>query len=202
VIHGNDISAINDLKSTALCGLSVDMARRGRNPKIEMSARPAWAQRIVRARVARKMSQAMLGEAIGASQSAIGDYETGKNEPPLATFQRLAKALRVTSQWLVFGQKGGFAESLPTLEDEDIPDITKNDEQFADVLIATKAMLADEKMPSDDRTAINLAQHLWRDIESLDVDKMDFDQRFQKVMDERRKVLRLARQLAFDPARH
>lgn len=200
--HGRIKSAKNDLLSTALCGLPSQMAQRGRKPKLSPKDRPGWARRIAKARAARKLSQIQLAEIIDSSQSAIGDYETGKNEPSLAVFTRLANALNVTPQWLIFGTKGMGEDQMPFDDDEDLPDEIRKDGEFADVMVATKRLLAEENMPSDDRTAITLARQLWREIESLDVEKEAFDSRFQRVMEKRRELLKLAKRLAFDRVRH
>ena len=187
--------------STVLCGSPPKMAPRGRKPKIPSNQRPAWALRITKARAARKLSQAQLAEVLGLSQSAIGDYETGQNEPSLAVFNRLSHALRVSAQWLMFGTRG-FSESAAPIEDDDPPDEARRDDEFADLIIATKELLLAESMPADDRTVIKLARQLWREIESLDADKLDFSQRFHEVMEIRRRAIRAARRIAFDPIRH
>jgi transcriptional regulator with XRE-family HTH domain len=177
------------------------MAPRGRKPKIPPNQRPAWALRISKARAARQLSQAQLAEVLGVSQSAIGDYETGQNEPSLAVFNRLANALRVSAQCLMFGHQG-FSDNAQPIEDEDPPDEARRDDEFADLIIATKEMLIAESMPADDRTVIKLARQLWREIESLDNEKLTFPERFHEVMEIRRRAIRAARRIAFDPIRH
>lgn len=55
------------------------------------------------------ITQADLAEAIGVSQSTVATWERGKpgergkNEPDLATIQRIAKELNKTPEWLAFG---------------------------------------------------------------------------------------------------
>ena len=65
--------------------------------------KPDWSRRIMEARKALGLSQAAFGERCNSSQSAIADYESGRSEPSLETFSRMAGILGSSSQWLIFG---------------------------------------------------------------------------------------------------
>lgn len=165
------------------------MTRRGRSPKIPPEERPGWARRITAARRARALSQARLAEIIQASQSVVGEYETGGSEPSLRTFERIAAALRVTPQWLIFGKSSvavDFSEEPP-------PDETDDDERFADLMLATGQLLREERMPFDDRTVALLTRDLWREVQAGDPGTA-VAERIERAIERRRGILRAARQ--------
>ncbi len=62
------------------------------------------------------ITQAQLGEGIGALPARVGHYMSGRNEPPIAHLMLIARYLHVTTDWLLFG---GNAEPIriPTSED-------------------------------------------------------------------------------------
>lgn len=181
------------------------MAKRGRTPKILPEDRPGWSRRLISARIARQLSQAGLAAIVNLSQSTIGEYETGKNEPDLLTFRRLAAALRVSPQWILFGDRIGYSDSNDAFDHQtidEIPDEIYSDEQFADVMVATKEILVAEKMPSDDRTVISLSRQLLREIEIQMTDGRNFEECLQSVIRERQAALAAAKRLAFNTGRY
>jgi transcriptional regulator with XRE-family HTH domain len=99
---GNSFTAKNALPSTGKPGLFRRVAK-GRPPKANPGDRPAWAQRILEARVRAGLSQTQLAEQIGRSQSTIADYETGASEPDFATLERIGVETDVTAAWIAFG---------------------------------------------------------------------------------------------------
>ena len=77
----------------------------------------AW---VTRARQRMKdlgVTQAQLGEGIGALPARIGHYLNGRNEPPIAHLMLIARYLQVTTDWLLFG---GAAEPLRIQTQEDL----------------------------------------------------------------------------------
>lgn len=74
--------------------------------------------RLAAARHARKLSQAQLSKATGINQSQIKRYETGLTQPSLDALRRLALALNVSTDALLFeeGQRGPDDEFKNFLE--------------------------------------------------------------------------------------
>lgn len=71
--------------------------------------------------MARKLTQAGLGELVGASYAAVSTWELEASEPDLDTIWRLARALGREPEWLLFGSRPiRAAEHLP-----DVPDILR-----------------------------------------------------------------------------
>ena len=67
--------------------------------------------RIAALRRERGMSQSELAAAIGVSPSALGMYEQGRREPSADTMVALARALDVTTDFLLTGQVATPAEA-------------------------------------------------------------------------------------------
>ena len=57
--------------------------------------------RLTNARARCGMTQAELAKSTGLHPAAVSHYETGGREPALYNLVRLAKALRVTTDWLL-----------------------------------------------------------------------------------------------------
>ena len=51
----------------------------------------------------RGMTQEKLAGTLGITQGSISNYKNGTREPDLGTFRRLANALNVSPEWLLFG---------------------------------------------------------------------------------------------------
>jgi transcriptional regulator with XRE-family HTH domain len=63
-------------------------------------------QRIARLRVAFGYTQEQLGEMVGATKSAVSQWETGSSKNiKLATFLRLLDALHTDANYLIWGDK-------------------------------------------------------------------------------------------------
>lgn len=60
----------------------------------------------------RAVSQTEVGQAIGVSGVAVGQWEAGKRQPDVPTIQRLATVLGVRAGWLAFGE-GPMREISP-----------------------------------------------------------------------------------------
>lgn len=128
----------------------------GRKPKIPLAARPAWARRMVEAREAKGLKQDQLAARLGIPQTTLGGYETGKPEPELAVFDRIADALGVKAVWLVYGvdPHNGDAEvaSLPGGE--------KEDRRLVHAVAGVAQMLDEEGIGADLRFLATLARKL------------------------------------------
>ena len=61
------------------------------------------AKRLTQARKG-KFSQSALADEIGAAQSTVASWETGKNEPDLKTIVRIAHKTETDPAWLAFGR--------------------------------------------------------------------------------------------------
>jgi transcriptional regulator with XRE-family HTH domain len=64
---------------------------------------PGIAERITEARDGAGLDQTELGEAIGLSKGAIGNYERGDRTPSLAALHQIAKATGRDIHWLISG---------------------------------------------------------------------------------------------------
>lgn len=63
--------------------------------------------RLAKARAQKGLSQAALGDLVGAAQSTVASWERGQNEPDFRAVVRLAKALGVSPAALAFGDQAG-----------------------------------------------------------------------------------------------
>jgi transcriptional regulator with XRE-family HTH domain len=68
-----------------------------------MSVAEAFRSRLIKARSAIGWSQAQLAEVSGVAAAQVSRYESGRNEPRPAVVARLARALNVNFDWLMFG---------------------------------------------------------------------------------------------------
>lgn len=169
---------------------SVAMAPRGKKPRTNDETRPAWSRRIAQARLRAGMSQARLGAAIGASQSAVGDYETGAREPNFATLARIGAALGVEPAWLIFGFGKGMRDAGSECSALDADE--RRDQEFAELFVATDALLRSEGMPCDLTTVTLLARQLERQLDLLPADVAQAS-RVPTVIDAHRRVLKALR---------
>jgi transcriptional regulator with XRE-family HTH domain len=79
--------------------------------RIPDSEVPEWSRRLRKARRAKAMSQAALGELIGASQATVADWETGKTRPRHETLKRLLLALDLSLMELMPDMPRSVAEA-------------------------------------------------------------------------------------------
>lgn len=63
-----------------------------------------FSERLKRCRVELGMTKSDLAKASGVAAAQIYRYETGKSKPREDIVAKLAKALKVTNEWLIFGQ--------------------------------------------------------------------------------------------------
>lgn len=121
------------------------MTRRGRPPKEPARQVPDWARRIREARESLGMSQEELGDRIGGKrQSSVTDYESGKSEPDLATFDAIASTLGVGAVWLVYGKPdNGDPVGVAGVERH------KNDRLFVWTFHQAARLLAEEGLEGD-----------------------------------------------------
>lgn len=89
------------------------------------------ADRLIRAREAMHLSQAKLGKEINAAQSTVASWENGKNEPDLATINRLAKVLHRTPEWLAFDIGPNFDADVAAIEEIDVRAIRSTGDMIA-----------------------------------------------------------------------
>jgi transcriptional regulator with XRE-family HTH domain len=72
--------------------------------------RTSWGDRIRDARAGARLSQRALAELIGGKQQTVADWESGKSEPSLHSFELIARATGTTAGWLAFGIAPADAE--------------------------------------------------------------------------------------------
>ena len=60
-----------------------------------------FAERLIRAREARELSQTELARAAGLQPAAVGHFENNRRKPSFANIRSLAKALQVSSDYLL-----------------------------------------------------------------------------------------------------
>ena len=65
------------------------------------STETGFAERLVRLRKARELTQIQLAELIDSNQRTLSHYETGRGYPPAPTIAALAKALEVSADELL-----------------------------------------------------------------------------------------------------
>lgn len=70
-------------------------------------------ERIKQARRAAGLTQQAFADAIGASQSAVGNWESGINSPNRGRMLRIAEVLRVSITWLEWGDDASAPETNP-----------------------------------------------------------------------------------------
>ncbi|MEY4845965.1 MAG: Helix-turn-helix domain [Pseudomonadota bacterium] len=80
--------------------------------RIPDSSVPEWSRRLRRARRAKGLSQAALGDLIGASQATVADWETGKTRPRHETLKRLLLALDLALLELMPDMPRSAAETM------------------------------------------------------------------------------------------
>ena len=107
------IDELNAPKLKARIERAVDkfLARKARNTPppfdreaehaIDLQRRKEMTQRLRTARLAANMRQVDLANKIGTNQAAITNYETGRLDISTAHLFRLARALNVTTDWLL-----------------------------------------------------------------------------------------------------
>jgi transcriptional regulator with XRE-family HTH domain len=77
---------------------------------------PGIAERITEARDGAGLDQTELGEAIGLSKGAVGNYERGDRTPSLAALHQIARATGRDIHWLISGAT--YQDPLHRIEDK------------------------------------------------------------------------------------
>jgi len=93
-----------------------DLIPKRRKPRVPQS-RPEWAVRMAKRRKDLGVSQVGIAKMLNLSQSAYGDYETGRSEPSIAMFEAIGNLLECDASWIVFG-----VGKLDTLENNSTND--------------------------------------------------------------------------------
>jgi len=118
--------------------------------------------RLREARLARRLSQAKLGQLVGVGKSAISQYEHGRRSPDDRVLLRLAEVLGTSVDWLL-----GRAEEEGVVREDRIPyrtgnslpspSATEEDDEF----LAALTLQARSIASAADRTLLlNLARSL------------------------------------------
>lgn len=92
-----------------------------------------------------KLPQVQLAKAIGISQGAVSDLETGETEAPAGeTLVGLCRALHTTAKWIIHGT-GDHVVSPPTEEEQAVLDLLRlmSPEQAATWIRLGRALLDD-----------------------------------------------------------
>jgi transcriptional regulator with XRE-family HTH domain len=80
----------------------------------------SFQKRLAQARAAMDWSQIDLAAAINAAQSTVASWESGKNEPDLATIVRIAKAVKRTPEYLAFAVDDGIGPDMVAVNEFDV----------------------------------------------------------------------------------
>ena len=110
------------------------------------------AERIKKTRIDRGMTQGQLADAVGVSQSTIGNIESGVRKRPRELLS-IAKALDVAPEWLETGKRGAPAQQTVTAKLESA-------ESTARTLVTQLATLAARQRPTLRKNLGNLLVEL------------------------------------------
>lgn len=77
-----------------------------------------FAERLIRAREAREFSQTDLARAAGLQPAAVGHFENSRRKPSFANIRSLAKALQVSSDYLL-GRSPDFEAATTAFRGEE-----------------------------------------------------------------------------------
>lgn len=75
-----------------------------------------FGERVRESRKKLKLTQKQLAKASGMAQATLSDIERGKNEGSRDVVA-LAKALKVSAEWLINGEQGGDAEMIAAVNE-------------------------------------------------------------------------------------
>jgi transcriptional regulator with XRE-family HTH domain len=92
-------------------------------------------ERLAKLRIKRNFTQKSLGEKIGVAKSQIYRYEKGMSQPSLTVLQDLAIALRVSADYLIFGDDGRELPSDLHHQFEAVSKMSPEDQQVIESLI-------------------------------------------------------------------
>lgn len=93
-----DVLAVMAIQPDGVDGLIELLADEGRDPEFraayeDAEARMAFLRSLIAMRKAKGISQAVVAEAMGTTQSHVSDLEAGGTDPRLSTLQRYARAV-------------------------------------------------------------------------------------------------------------
>lgn len=111
---------------------------------------------MVEAREGKGLKQEQIAERLGIPQTTFGGYETGKPEPDLAMFDRIADILGVKAVWLVHGVN-------PNDGDADVASPSggeKEDRRLVQAVAGAAQMLDEEGIGADLRFLTALGRKL------------------------------------------
>jgi transcriptional regulator with XRE-family HTH domain len=157
--------------------------------------------RLRAARLARKVTQADLGAALGVDRAHVSKVET-TSKGGRDFWERAARELGVSLDWLLMDDASGQQVSEPgqaPMSGQPMPDTSHDDEDFAETAAAVEAMLIEEHMPADTRTVSRLTRIVWRDMEVYR--RLTFEDRLALALSEHRSKLKQARAAIFQKAR-
>ncbi|MBW6400012.1 helix-turn-helix domain-containing protein [Roseomonas sp. HJA6] len=151
---GTIITATGGFSSTGIHGPRRPMGR----PRKSDKPIPRWAADIKSARLAAGYrNQKSFGEAVGFSQQAVGDWESGKNRPPPEALPKIAEILGIPAQFLLPPSVAAVFEGQSPLTDA--ADI---DEALARLVAEIHAILTSAGSKPTIQTAVRLAMRAWR----------------------------------------
>lgn len=77
--------------------------------------------RLIKARRERKLSQQSLADLIGASRSALAQWETEISRPSLENLRKISESLGVSFEWIATGRGNQYISSQnDEINDEDL----------------------------------------------------------------------------------
>lgn len=165
------------------------MAKPGRPAKLPAHTRPEWARRLRAEReIAGYTSQEAFAVKAGKSQSTYGEYETGKTEPDLATWCRMADALGVSPGWLAFGA----GRRLPNESDAAAlraVEAHQDDGRLYLSVCLLAQMLAEEEFGANLRFLLDLATKIAKAAEGAE-DQLEARERIRRAVETERQEIR------------
>lgn len=115
-----------------------------------------FAKKILDARVAKNMSQVQLADMAGLTSRSIQAYELGEKKPRATTLLRLAKALDVSTNYLI---NDNCTDPLEDIEKDVYLEQAHNrydssgEKEIRELLEAIKALFACENLPQEQKDA-------------------------------------------------
>jgi transcriptional regulator with XRE-family HTH domain len=102
---------------------------------VEALARMTFAERLVALRKERRLTQRALAQMIGVHLSQLRRYEAGTSQPTLETLRKLAVALQVSADALVFNQDERGPDDHLKLQFEAVSRLTPTEKDAARMLL-------------------------------------------------------------------
>jgi len=150
--------------------------------------RPEWALRLIQARKDAGFPQERIAERVGKSQSAYGDYETGKSEPDHATWRRIAESFGVSPGWLAFGV-GGRSPDQGNADFWNAMEAHNDSPQLALAISQVARMLAEEQIGTNIAFIFQLGMKLARAVDGIK-DQLEARERILALIETERAEIR------------